>query len=86
MPQGVKLTQESVDAWADVWSALHKTLHRSAIVFWIEPCPLAGELDGCLVIAGPARCTAWVRRRYAKAIGKAIRDLTPYRGLRVYDA
>lgn len=85
VPEGTHLTQQSVDAWAEVVAQIHRTFHRSAWVFWIEPCPLVGEHNGALVIAGHPAHATWVRKRYAKHIGKAIRKLTTYRGLRVCD-
>lgn len=85
IPSDVALTEPAERAWADVMSELYRTQHRSAITFWIAPCPLVGELDGALVIAGPPRCTEWVRRKYAKAIKKAIREVTDFEGLIVAD-
>lgn len=85
VPSGTTLTQQSTDAWAVVTSELYRTLHRSAITFWIGHCELVGEHNGALVIAGLEQRAEWVRKRYAKHIGKVVRQHTDYRGLKVCD-
>lgn len=70
--------------WAAVLTQLRRDLPASAFLF-LDHCELVGQHRQALVIAGPAKFTDWVRRRYARHIRKVIRERTDFDGLEVCD-
>lgn len=85
IPSTTQPSDAATEAWAEVISHAYGTFHRSALHLWIEPCELVGVDRGALVIAGRHEIAEWVRRRYARKLGKWVRELTGFKGLIVCD-
>jgi hypothetical protein len=85
VPANVKETDAATQAWDEVARRLQRELHRSVWAMWIVHCPLLGEHNGSLVIAGHPQRAAWIRRRYAKTLGDFVRAETRYLGVFVCD-
>lgn len=85
-PDDVQESAAATAAFDGVRKVLQASLPPSIFESWVEPLRVLGERDGAVCVVGPRRVTTWVRRRYGRHLGDAIRGLSDYRGVFVYDA
>jgi chromosomal replication initiator protein len=63
--------------WEAVVERLRSSLPDSTFKLWLEPLRASGVADGTLYIKAPDGIRAWVERRYAGLIEKAIAQISP---------
>lgn len=83
---GVQVTERSMTAFLKMKSTLKERVPTATFDLWIEPLRCEGEIDGQLLLSGPARVTTWIERRYLGAIADVVGQVSDFTGVGVAPA